>query len=305
MKILVTGANGFLARNLIEYYSKDNNSILGLTRNLLHTNVNKTNLVYKKYNPSKSEYLIKLVKEFKPDLLFHTAAQSNPTLSWKQPLDTLTDNVNLTYSLINSIAITNSPCKFILFSSSSIYRESRNKIKESSSLSVNTPYALSKYSQEKITEMFAMKHNIPFIIIRPFCITGPKKFGDVCNDWAKGVASLIKNNKQVLKVGNIKGVTRDFLHIHDFLSALDLIVTVGRRRVYNICSASPMKLSNLINLFRKASGLNFDISCDIDKMRSVNDSSIVGDNSRLVNLGWKKKINNNSLIEELIKSYIK
>lgn len=109
MKILITGAAGFVGGHLIEAL-KDNckNEISAFVLN--EKEAGRVNL------PKENIYLVDItnasmvkdtVKEVRPDMVFHLAAQSSVGLSWKHPALTysvnITGTVNILEALKNSV----------------------------------------------------------------------------------------------------------------------------------------------------------------------------------------------------------
>jgi GDP-4-dehydro-6-deoxy-D-mannose reductase len=303
MKFLITGAGGFIGKKLTNFLINKNNSVLALTFNndlFEFKNKFKDNLDIKKIDILDKNSIYKILKDFRPDQIFHLAAQSNPTKSWKYPGDTMITNYNGTLNLLNGIVKFKLRSKLFIFSSSSIYQESKKLISENSIIEPLTPYALSKLAQEKIALIYKNKYKIKSIIVRPFFITGPGKTGDVCSDWASQIVKIEKGEQKILEVGNISGIIRDFLYIDDFLLAIKKLYLNTESGIFNVCSAKAVPLDALLNIFEKKAKKNFKIKKTKSKIRQIENSIIVGDNKKILNLGWAPKFN----IEKIVEIYL-
>jgi GDP-4-dehydro-6-deoxy-D-mannose reductase len=306
MKFLITGAGGFIGRKLTNFLIKDNNSVLALTHNdnlFQYDKKYKKNLKIKSLDILDANSVYKNLKSFRPHQIFHLAAQSSPTRSWEYPLETMNVNYNGTINLLNAIVKLKLKTKLYVFSSSSVYQESKKLISEDSTINPQTPYALSKLAEEKISLIYKKKYGINLIIIRPFFITGPGKTGDVCSDWASQIVNIENGKQKLLEVGNIKGIIRDFLHVDDFLLALKKLYFNFDGNIYNICSAKKVALTTLLSVFKEKAKLKFDIKESKNKIRKVDSNVIIGNNKKIINLGWSPKISIDIIVEDFLNYY--
>lgn len=306
MTYLITGANGFIASNLINHLSKTNKKInvIGLTRSLCDHNY-PSNVKICEYNPSNENEIYSILKEYKPKKIFHFAAQSNPSFSWVRPEFTIDANYKLSIYILNSIVKLNSSSHLYMISSSSIYRESQKAITENDTLDINTPYALSKIIQENLSDIYQKKYNVKTTIIRPFCISGPGKTGDVISDWSNGIVSIEYKKTKKLMIGNLNGVSRDFLHIQDFINAFLAIVKSNQLGVFNICSGKKTNLSDLLELFLSKSNAKVKVATEKSKLRNINDSILFGDNTKIKKLGWTQELTLSNIVEDQLNFYRK
>lgn len=304
MKYLVTGANGFIARNLIKHLSENNKKmeVIGLTRSLDTYNYLPSVKILQ-YNPGDECEIYSILKEHEPQKIFHFAAQSNPSYSWEHPEFTIDSNYKLSIYLLNSIVKLNSKIHMYMISSSSVYKESGNPITENGTLDINTPYAISKILQENLSNIYQKKYKVKTTIIRPFCITGPGKTGDVISDWANGIVSIENKKAKKLMIGNLSGVSRDFLHIQDFINAFLTIVKSNQLGVFNICSGKKTNLPDLLELFLSKSNAKITVATEKRKLRNINDSILYGDNAKIKNLGWTQDLTLSNIIEDQLNFY--
>ena len=124
MKILVTGASGFIGKNLIYYLSKTNNKIFA-QYNTQKPQFKPKNIEYIKFNLLNKSY--KVLEELKPEIIFHLAWSKIPNFSYKNSLE----NLNSSKLLFDKIASIKS-CKKIIVAGSCFekYKLSKNNKKE-------------------------------------------------------------------------------------------------------------------------------------------------------------------------------
>ena len=106
--VLITGITGFVGSHLAEYILEKDAGIriIGLTRwrsplsNIFHIK-DKVELVWGDLCDMSS--LVKLIDKYKPDIIFHLAAQSYVDFSFVAPLTSLQTNVIGTANLLETI----------------------------------------------------------------------------------------------------------------------------------------------------------------------------------------------------------
>jgi GDP-4-dehydro-6-deoxy-D-mannose reductase len=303
MKVFVSGASGFIASNFINYLSKKKNFVIyGLTRNKKKIK-NKKNVHIIKYNSLDEKQIFNLIKAHRPSKIFHFAAQSSLNKSWEKTYLTINNNFKNTLNYLNAIKKLNLNCYFYNISSSSVYQSSQNKIHENSKIKINSPYSLSKFCQEKISEIYHEKYGVKSVIIRPFSITGAQKKGDICSDWAKGIVNIENNIHKELKIGELKGIKRDFLHIDDFNFALEKIYKSKLLGVFNVCSGKAVSLTSLLKMFISKTSTKINVYKDIGKLRKNDDSCLVGNNKKLLSLGWRQKKKLENIVDDHLNFY--
>ena len=114
---------------------------------------------------------------------------------------------------------------------------------------------------------------------------------------------LLKSDK--LEVGNLFP-KRDFVDVRDVAKCLSILGIKGSNgQVYNICSGGSISIEDLLNRIITELKLK-NIPKIFVKEQRVNPFEIkdlIGDNKKIIELGWKQKYTIESSIKDLIKSY--
>ena len=227
--ILITGASGFVASNLVRYFVSKNikiNILLKKNTNLwrLKDIIHKTNFFY--LNLGNKNIVEKIIKKIKPKTIFHFAAHgaySNQT-NLQEIKSSILDG---TLNLINE-------CKkygfksFINTGSSSEYGFKNHKMKEENLLVPNSYYSVFKSSATLLCQYESIKNNLSITTVRPFHVYGP--YEDPTRLIPSLMHQLLNNKKSKLVSANI---SRDLIHIQDVIDFY-LMVSIKKRMVGNI-----------------------------------------------------------------------
>ncbi len=230
LKILITGANGYIAKNIIKLLREKKYQIQTINRK-------NSNKIYRK--------LIK--KKFKPQIILHAAGSGLLGNNRFNKNDYYKKNLLSTMHLINFIKKTkliNS--KIIFFSSQAVYAKKNNyKIHEEDKVFPSSYYGKFKLLSEK--ELLKIKKN-QIIILRIFSIYGIGLKKQIIWDACKKI-----NYRKTQFLGNGKQI-RDFLNIKDFLSLIFKIINdkkVTSNQIYNVGSGKGMRIDKIINKIKK------------------------------------------------------
>lgn len=297
MKIFITGGAGFIGSHLadflvdrgfrdvyVEYWQGET------IENVAHLK-GKIKLV--KLDIRETESIRKAMAKIRPDVIFHLAAQSYVTESWKRPKETLETNIIGTFNLFDAVIRENLDPLIISVCSSAEYGmtdASEIPIKESKEFRPISPYAVSKIAQDMMSLQYYQSHSLKIIRVRLFNITGPRKLFDACSDFAKGVAEAERGASKYLNVGNLEGI-RDFTDVRDAVRALWLLRENGKPgEVYNVCSGRGMKVGDVVDTLLGMAKKKIEVKVDKSRLRIIDDPLYVGDNARIRSLGWKPEI---------------
>lgn len=274
MKILITGAAGFVGGHLIEAL-KDNckNEISAFVLN--EKEAGRVNL------PKENIYLVDItnaskvkdtVKEVRPDMVFHLAAQSSVGLSWKHPALTYSVNITGTVNILEALKEFSPNARILLVGSAEQYGSvaiDEQPIKETQHLVGNNPYSVSKMAQEAAARLFLKDSNLQIIRVRAFNHIGAgqeTKF--VIPNWCSQAISMEKDLKKdpCLFVGNIN-VKRDFTDVRDIVRAYILLAENGKSgEIYNVGSGISHSLEDVLKLIKENS-FRKDITWKVDESR--------------------------------------
>lgn len=291
MKVLVTGAGGFVGKHLLKALLAKNHIIaaLGIGCQALK------GMPVALYEANILDFvaILEAMKAFKPDAVIHLAAQSNVPKSWNMPDETAKINIIGTINVFKAFSNVNINGKFINIGSGDEYGLTATKcslLTEDMKCEPQNPYAISKLCAEQIVLQLGRLYGLNIISTRSFNHFGPyQQKGFVVSDFASQIAAIVLGKqKPKIKVGNVE-VARDFLYVGDVVNAyIAMLENDVENGVYNVASGKSMVIEDILRTLIKLSNKEVEIIVDDSKVRKYDVKSFAGDNSKILKAtNWK------------------
>ncbi len=275
MKILVTGACGFIGSHLVEQLIKKNFSVKAFTFYNARGSNGWLDNIDKKLKKDfeiiqgdirDQDFLVNNTR--KVDVIFHLAALIGIPYSYNASKSYLDTNVYGTYNVLNA-AKTNNVSKTIVTSTSEVYGSAQTiPITENHRLSAQSPYAASKIGADQLALSFNKSFGLPVTIIRPFNTFGPRQSSRAI---IPSIVTQIIKNKNIVKVGNLNP-TRDFTYVEDTVNAY--LKTIKNKNisgeVINLGNNFEISINDILKILKKDFGYKFEIVIDKKRIRVKN-----------------------------------
>ena len=229
------------------------------------------------------ERVKQVLSEVKPSVIYHLAAQSRPDVSFTDPARTVQINVVGTTNLLQACAELGLKPLFINASSSAVYGDIdwSTPPDENSPCHPLSPYGTSKLAQEHIVKNFNQMHDIPYVNVRIFNCTGPRKI----NDFVSDVCRRVVNKEFPLKVGNLDGL-RSIVDVRDLVRGLVLCENIKNKTI-NLGSDVSHKIGDVLKLI--AGDTPYEVANYL--LRPTDEPIILGNINKAKDLlGWKQEI---------------
>lgn len=310
-KILITGITGFVGSHLASHLlSEKSYDIIGTYRSELDTTSREQidkNITLKKVDLNNEEAVEKLLRETKPDVIFHLAAQASPAKSFAIPVETLTNNIVAEFSLLNSLRkLELRDTRVVVISSAEIYgvlTPHDIPVDEETPFRPATPYAVSKLAQDFLSYQHFLAYNMDIVRLRPYNHIGPgQKEGYVVTDFAKQIAEIEKGKKEeTISVGNLQA-KRDFTDVRDIVKAYTLAMEKGESgEVYNIGSGKSRKIEDILHTLLSFSSKKISVTIDQSRFRPIDVPEIRCDSSKFNKItGWEPEIPFEKTLEDIL-----
>ena len=257
MKILVTGGYGFIGSCLIKKLLINKNNIVLNVDSKSYSSMPESladykqakNYVFKKIDIFNYQKLKNTIFNFKPNIIFHLAAESHVDNSIKSPNIFINSNIVGTFNLLdisknylNNNIVDN--FKFIHISTDEVYgsidKESKKIFSEKSKFLPNSPYAASKASADLLVRSWYKTFNLPVIITNCSNNFGPWQYPE------KFIPVIIKNclNFSEIPIYGKGDNIREWIYVDDHVNYLIKLSKKGKiGDTYNI--GSGYEFSNL------------------------------------------------------------
>ncbi len=212
-KIIITGHTGFKGSWLLSWLIKLEANILGISKNIptspSHYNlINKKKFKNLKLNITNQKKLKRVIKKFKPDFIFHLAAQAIVFKSIKNPIETWNSNLIGTLNLLEAVKNYKRKCAIVIITSDKCYenKELNRGYSEKDRLGGSDPYSASKAAAEILIHSylktyFSKNNKLRIATARAGNVIGGGDWSesriipDCVRAWSKNKKIVIRNPK--------------------------------------------------------------------------------------------------------------
>jgi len=268
MKILVTGAAGFIGSHLCERLLQDGHDVTGVDcfTDYYPPSIKRANIDGCLRQPRfalietdlNTVNLTELVAG--KELVFHLAAQAGVRASWGRDFQIYTEtNILLTQRLLEA-AIPARLNKFIYASSSSVYGDAvQIPMTEDAVLRPVSPYGVSKLAGEHLAALYWRNFGVPTVSLRFFTVYGPRQRPDMA--FHKFLRAILAG-RQLPLFGDGQQ-TRDFTFVSDVIDAAvnaSLIAAPGS--VFNIGGGHRVTMQHVLELIERITGKQLRVRAD-------------------------------------------
>lgn len=174
--------------------------------------------------------------------------------------------------------------------------------RETDAVAPCSPYAASKLGAEVAALEAWRRAGLRVVVARAFAHTGPgQDTRFVVPAFAQRLKFAKKSGAPVVKVGNLEPV-REFLHVQDVVDAYVRLLTRGQAgEIYNVASGQPISLAALLDRLARLVDVRPIPQVDPDRMRPADIPHLVGDASKLrTATGWAPRRSLDETLKEVV-----
>lgn len=294
MKILVTGAVGFIGSHICNYFYKEGHEVFGWDR------VTKNeNWVLEQIDMLDETMVMQGIERIRPQIIIHCAGSADVGKSVSDPFSDYNGNVTVTHNLLFAIHRCElNDVRFVFLSSASVYgNPEKLPIDETASLNPLSPYALHKVMCEEVCKYFHANYNMDIKILRIFSAYGEGLKKQIF--WDMHVKAKKTGKLAMFGSGN---ESRDYINVADLIRAIYIVATKApyEESVYNIANGEEVTVKAATKLFAEAAGVEDKNISFTGEVKEGNPINWKADISKLQKLGYSKAVE----LQEGIASYV-
>ena len=287
MRVLVTGATGFVGQHLVAHLVSEGDEV----------SISEAEV-------TEPESLEADFGRARPEVVYHLAAQADVAASFRDPATTLRTNVEGTFNVLD-IARRLGARRVLAVSSADVYgsvSEARLPVDEGAPLRPVTPYGASKAAAEMVCLQAGAGRGLDVVRARAFNHLGP---GQSDRFVAAALAARIVANERTgadaVRVGNLEA-RRDFTDVRDVVRAYRLLAVHGEPgEPYNVCSGLSRRVGDLAERLVARARRPMRLEIDDDLVRPVEVAEMRGDPSKLRRAtGWRPEVPLEKTLDDLL-----
>ena len=301
MRVLITGITGMAGSHLAEYLvGRGECEVHGTSR--WRSNRESIAAFEKDLHVHECELkdphaVIRLLKDIRPQRIYHLASQSNVASSWNAPRETLVNNITAQLNVLEAVRQLDLLDTRIHVAGSSeeygLVHKHELPVRESNPLRPVSPYAVSKVTQDLLAYQYFENYGVHVVRTRAFNHTGPRRDDVfVTSSFARQIVEIeLGKREPVMHVGNLQA-KRDFTDIRDVVKAYVLALEhCEPGSVYNIGSGTARSIKQVLDLLLGMSRLIIQVKEDPARMRPSDVPILICDSSRFFKkTGWQPRI---------------
>ena len=270
MKILVTGAAGFVGSHMVEKLVADGHDV----RAMIHYNsANNWGWLEESQVKKSIEVVAGDIRDYDSvfaavngvDTIFHLAALIGIPYSYVSPMAYIKTNIEGTYNILQS-ARTLETSNILITSTSETYGSAQYiPMDEFHPMVGQSPYSASKIGADNLAVSYFRSFSTPVKIVRPFNIYGPRQSARAI---IPSIITQILDGKKEIKLGNTSP-TRDFTFVKDTIAGF-LAISKNEKfngEYVNIGMGEEISVLDLVNLISELIGEDIKITSDEQRIR--------------------------------------
>jgi nucleoside-diphosphate-sugar epimerase len=293
MRILVTGATGFVGSRLLERLAEmGGHDLYSMQRYVTGRYVLGADHGVKiVFCDLRDQFAVKCaIRDVQPEVVFHLAAISPVSYSYDHPNEVLDTNLTGTVNLAEACLREVPHFKHFLFASTSeTFGNGPLPKREDTPQAPNSPYSVAKHAAEKYVLYMWDAYKFPVTVLRPFNTYGRRDNTHFLVE--RMLVQMLQGN--TVKLGD-PTPERDLLYIDDHVDSYLTCfakpqTSIGQ--VFNFCTGEKLTVQALADRVRAIAGFRGQILWDTIPKRPLDIQVLYGDSAKAKSvLGWEAKV---------------
>ena len=292
MKVLVTGADGFIGSHLCQFLLKENHEIIAISRNFkqLPTLISNSDKVdFNQVDVTDFSSLSKIIIKHKPNIIIHLAGETSHKQSFENPIYDVDVNTKSTLCILETIKQSKLKTRFILGSTFIVVGKPETlPVNEDTACNPSTIYGINRLSSEYFCKVYHNMYDLDAISFRITNAFGPREqyltptknaFNYLIYQAYKGKDITIYDEGKFF---------RDIIFVNDVISGINTIIKNGvSGNLYWISSSKKTWFYEIGKLLEELTTGKVKYVESPSYNNKVDVGNFVVDNSKLQSIGWK------------------
>lgn len=306
MRVMVTGAAGFVGGHALTDLRRAGHTVVATVAPGQPTRLPGADAVAA-IDLLDEDGLARFVAEHQPDAALHLAGIAFVPTAWDHPQDTIQINVVGTINLLEAFRKGAPKARVLAVTSAQVYgHQPRPKpITEDDPPATDNLYAVSKWTADVVTLMFAKRHGMHTMTARPCNHIGPGQSENfVVSAFTRQLIAIAAGKQpNVMQVGNLAS-HREFTDVRDTVRAYRLILEQGRAgHAYNVATGELTTIQALFDQLCAIVGVQPELTID-PKLYRPTDTQPLIDTSRIrEHTGWRPEIPIGQTLRDVVEDF--
>ena len=295
MKVLVTGATGFVGRHLVAHLGAMGDEVIITDRASGGPDITNAQAVHQ------------FIQHNEPEVIYHLAGQSDVHRSWSNPIESYRANVEGAANVLAAAHAAHVRRVVAVLSADAYGRVEPDDlpIDEDTPFQPLSPYAASKAAAEYVCIQAHLGSGVDVVRARPFTHIGPGQSPRfVAAALASRVAEAERDGNDTISVGRLDA-RRDFTDVRDIVHAYRLLSMHGEPgAAYNICCGVDVSIDDVAQQLLKLARRPLRLVPDPALQRPADIPVLRGDATRLrETTGWQPTITLEQTIHDMLEDW--
>jgi UDP-glucose 4-epimerase len=295
MKVLVTGADGFIGSHLCQFLLKENHQIIAISRNFkqlpkLISNLDKID--FNQIDVTDFSSLSKIIIKHEPNIIIHLAGETSHKQSFENPMYDVDVNTKSTLCILETIRQSKLKTRFILGSTFIVVGKPKTlPVNENTPCNPSTIYGINRLSSEYFCKVYHNVYDIDSISFRITNAFGPREQYLTPTKNALNYLIYQAYKGKDITIYDEGKFFRDIIFVNDVISGIKSIMKNGiSGNLYWISSNKKTWFHEIGQLLEEMAPGKVKYVKSPSYNNKVDVGNFVVDNSKLKALGWNLEI---------------
>lgn len=291
MRVLVTGAGGFVGRHVTSELAAAGHEPLALDLEIPRSVPPEQAFAADLRDASA---LAGLVRRLRPDACVHLGGIAFVPTGWTEPDLVFAVNAGGTLNLLEAFRREAPSARVLVVTSAEVYGRAPSPVPltEEAPLRPDNMYAVSKMAADLSSLLYARRYGMHVMTARPENHIGPGQSGRfVAPSFAAQLLAMAEGRAEpVIRVGNLE-VERDFTDVRDVARAYRLLLEGGRAgSPYNVASGRFVRIRAILDKLCELAGAHPQVETDPQRYRPADNPPRIATGRIRDDVGWQPLI---------------